>query len=114
MTKEVSKNDRPAPENFKGIVVDGPRTKLIVENIKCDGCARTISKALTEIGYKNITVHPEESLVELDSPQKSNAIAEAINKLRELGYPLIETEDGLAAVALKAKSYLSCAIGKMS
>lgn len=100
--------------NSKGIVNQGLRTQLIVENIKCDGCARTISKALQDIGFKNITVSPEQSAVELDSPSEPNKITDAIHKLRDLGYPLIETEEGLKAVALKAKSYLSCAIGKIS
>lgn len=96
-----------------GILVRDSRTQLIVENIKCDGCAKTISQALSRLGYKNITVNPEQSSVELDSPKDSEAITNAINKLRELGYPLIETEEGLTAVALKAKSYISCALGKI-
>lgn len=97
-----------------GIAVHGDRTQLIVENIKCGGCAKTISKSLTELGFKNIAVDPEQSFVELDSPKDPDAIVDAIIKLKTLGYPLIETEEGLRAVALKAKSYLSCAIGKMS
>lgn len=97
----------------KGIVNHGARTQLIVENIKCDGCGRTISKALQELGFRGISVDPQTSSVELDSPGDGLSIKSAVDKLRGLGYPLIETEEGLAAVALKAKSYLSCAIGKM-
>lgn len=97
-----------------GIVVQGDRTQLIVENIKCGGCAKTISKSLSELGFKNVAVNPEQSFVELDSPKNPDTIGDAIAKLRELVYPLIETEEGLRAVALKAKSYLSCAIGKIS
>jgi copper chaperone len=99
---------------LKGVVVSGARTQLIVENIKCGGCANTISKGLGKIGFTNISVSPEQSMVEVDSPKAPTTIADAVTKLRELGYPLIETEEGLAAVALKAKSYISCAIGKLS
>lgn len=97
-----------------GIIVRETRTQLIVDNIKCGGCAKTISQALSKLGYKNIVVIPEQSSVELDSPDDPATIATAVSRLRELGYPLIETEEGLAAVALKAKSYLSCALGKIS
>ena len=101
-------------EKSIGVLSQGNRTKFIVENIKCDGCAKSISKALSGVGLKNITVTPEQSSVEVDNPNDPDAISEAIKKLRALGYPLIETEAGLKAVALKAKSYLSCAIGKIS
>lgn len=98
----------------KGISIHGTRTQLIVDNIKCGGCAKTITKSLTELGFKNIAVDPGQSSVELDSPDNPEAITGAIKKLEALGYPLIETEEGLRAIALKAKSYISCAIGKIS
>lgn len=99
---------------IKGISVSGHRTQLIVDNIKCGGCAKTITKSLTDLGLKNVLVDHEKSLVELDNPENIEALKSAVKKLKELGYPLIETEEGLRAVALKAKSYLSCAIGKLS
>jgi copper chaperone CopZ len=97
-----------------GILVRGTRTQLIVDNIKCGGCAKTITHSLAELGCKNISVDPEKSLVELDNPHNPVLLTSAINKLKELGYPLIETEEGLRALALKAKSYMSCALGKIS
>lgn len=97
-----------------GILVLGSRTQLTVENIKCGGCANTITKELKNIGLQNISVDPEQCTVEMDTPENSNAVSSAIKKLRELGYPLIETEEGIKAALLKAKSYLSCAIGKIS
>lgn len=103
-----------ALEPNPGIQKIGSRTRLIVDNIKCGGCAKTITKALNDLSLENIFVNPESSFVELDSPKDSAKLLEAVAKLKSLGYPLIDTEDGLKAVALKAKSYLSCAIGKMS
>ena len=90
------------------------RTRLVLDNIKCDGCGRTISKALMEIGLKNIVVDPETSSVEMDGPVGETQMDEVLKKLKALGYPLIDTEEGLKAVALRAKSYLSCALGKIS
>lgn len=102
------------PTSSPGIQLAGDRTRLIVENIKCGGCGKTISKALGEIGLTNIIVEPESSFVEFDSPESSRLVTEALSVLKSHGYPLIDSEDGLRAVALKAKSFLSCAIGKMS
>ena len=42
------------------------------------------------------------------------SVGQVLVKLKELGYPLVDTEEGLKAVALKARSYLSCALGKLS
>lgn len=92
----------------------GERTQLTVENIKCGGCANTVTKALNGIGFENISVDPEQCTVEMDNPKDKNKINKAVEKLRGLGYPLIETEEGIKAAILKAKSYISCAIGKIS
>lgn len=99
---------------MKAIEVHGSRTKLWVENIKCGGCAKSIRQGLNGLGLGNVAVNETESSVEFDNPKNAEAINTAVQKLRGLGYPLIETEQGLKAAALKAKSYLSCAIGKMS
>lgn len=89
----------------------GTRTQLMVENLKCGGCANTITKALHEAGHSNVTVDIQQSCVEFDTPKD---ISTAIKTLRRLGYPLIDTEEGLKAAALKAKSYVSCALGKLN
>lgn len=97
----------------QGIQVDGGRTRILVENIKCGGCGKTISKALGEIGLSNIVTEPDLSFVEFDSPDDYRLVAEAVSLLKSHGYPMIDSEDGLRAVALKAKSFLSCAVGKL-
>ncbi|MGE0763002.1 MAG: heavy-metal-associated domain-containing protein [Bdellovibrionales bacterium] len=101
-------------DQIRGIQRSGSRVKLILDNIKCGGCAKTITKALSDLGLTEVFVDPQSSSVEINSPENSLLLSDAITKLKGLGYPLIDTEEGLEAVALKAKSYLSCAIGKIS
>ncbi len=87
------------------------KTSIIVQNLKCGGCANTISTKLSEIEtISNILVDVEESKVTFDCPNPEDAI-EVKQKLRSLGYPSIEDENGLVS---KAKSFVSCATGKMS
>jgi len=86
-------------------------TTLYIQNLKCGGCANTITKNLTTLeGIQNITVNVEESAVgfSYDNDDQLNAVKD---KLKVLGYP----EDGESnSLGSKAKSYVSCAIGKMS
>lgn len=97
-----------------GIEQSGNKTRLYLENIKCGGCASTITKALEGLKVTGISVDPETSSVEINNPADKNHLNVILAKLREIGYPLIDTEEGIKALALKAKSYMSCAIGKLS
>lgn len=87
-----------------------------VQNIRCGGCVNTIEKALTKEGFKNVSVdlttEPRKVTVEL-LDDESVALFRA--SLRKLGYPLADEEIGFFDNAnLKAKSVVSCAIGKFS
>jgi copper chaperone CopZ len=86
-------------------------TTLYIQNLKCGGCANTITKNLsTIVGIQNITVNVEESAVGF-SYANDDQLNTVKDKLKVLGYP----EDGAAnSLGSKAKSYVSCAIGKMS
>ncbi len=86
-------------------------TTLYIQNLKCGGCANTITKNLSTIeGIQNITVNVEESAVGF-SYANDDQLNTVKDKLKVLGYP----EDGAAnSLGSKAKSYVSCAIGKMS
>lgn len=86
-------------------------TTIYVQNLKCGGCANTIAKNVTAIEkITNVKVNVEESSVTFNYETEAN-LAEVKNKLQSLGYP----EDGEAnSLGSKAKSYVSCAIGKMS
>lgn len=81
--------------------------KIEVENIKCSGCANTIQKKLLKIDkVKDVSVDVENGNVVITGDADRDII---VNKLQELGYP----EKGSNTVLHKAKSYVSCAIGKM-
>ena len=87
------------------------KTTLYIQNLKCGGCANTITKNLSTIeGIQNITVNVEESAVGF-SYANDDQLNTVKDKLKVLGYP----EDGAAnSLGSKAKSYVSCAIGKIS
>lgn len=86
-------------------------TILYVQNLKCGGCANTITKNIAAIEHvSNVLVTVDESSIafDCDAPETVQLVKD---KLKSLGYP----EDGTANnLGSKAKSYVSCAIGKMS
>ncbi|MDP5027939.1 MAG: heavy-metal-associated domain-containing protein [Flavobacterium sp.] len=87
------------------------KTTIYIQNLKCGGCANTITKNLSTIeAVSEVTVNVEESSISL-TYLNDEKLAEVKDKLKVLGYP----EDGEAnSLGSKAKSYVSCAIGKMS
>ncbi len=86
---------------------------LKVENVKCSGCANTLRSKLEEKFGKievNLEVIPREITLNIDE-NRLNELAEA---LKGLGYPLSSQKLGLIdSTTSKAKSFVSCAIGKM-
>jgi len=87
--------------------------KITVENIKCGGCAGTISKRLNELDVvSDCQVDVEKGLVSVTGDE--SARTEVTQLLLKLGYPEIGTAEGLKAAKAKAKSFVSCAVGKMS
>lgn len=87
---------------------------LAVDNIKCGGCANSIQTKLAEVaGITEVSVDIEPGLVvfRADSEQ---AFEEAKAKLASMGYPETGSVAGVGAMGAKAKSYVSCAIGKMT
>lgn len=82
-----------------------------VQNLKCGGCASTITKKLSE-SFQNVSVDVEAKTVTLDAEESQ--LDEVKAKLRSLGYPLKGEEMGfLADTGAKAKSFVSCAVGRM-
>ena len=84
-----------------------------VKNVKCGGCAGTLKKALLDVFGEvkvNLEVEPREITLELAEGQE-----EALKlKLRSLGYPLVTDELSMfQTVETTAKSFVSCAIGKV-
>ena len=87
--------------------------KIEVENIRCGGCASTISKKLLENDdIKSVDIQIDDQIVVIDVDNESVKEV-AIDVLAGLGYPLKGSVEGVAALKGKAKSVVSCAIGKM-
>ena len=85
-------------------------TILEIQNLKCGGCAHTITKKLIElVGIKNITVDTNSNSIKINSTNEK-ALEEAKTLLYKLGYPV---QGGNNSFGTKAKSFVSCAIGKI-
>lgn len=85
-----------------------------VINVKCGGCASTLKEKLFEKFGKvevNLETEPREItlyIVEEEVP----ALGETLKKL---GYPFVTEKMGFVdGTSAKAKSFVSCAIGKMN
>lgn len=86
-------------------------TTIAIQNLKCHGCANTIQKGLNKIqGVFDVTVDVENSKISFNADTLD--ILELVkDKLNKMGYPEIDAHNsGLQ----KAKSYVSCAIGRIS
>ena len=78
-----------------------------VENIKCGGCMNTIKKELLQIvGIQEVNITKEEDKIDIMGEVNRELV---IQKLATLGYP----EKGNNNLLHKAKSYVSCAVGRM-
>jgi copper chaperone CopZ len=87
-----------------------------VNNVRCEGCANTITKALSKEGFTNIVVdlscEPRKVTVEVEDEA---SVAQFRDILRKLGYPFCDEEVSFGNLAtLKVKSFISCTVGKFS
>jgi copper chaperone CopZ len=79
-----------------------------VENIKCGGCVNSIKTALLKLeGVETIEVDKDIDTIVLTGTIERDLV---IKKLNDLGYP----EKGQNTIVKKAKSYVSCAVGRMN
>lgn len=84
---------------------------LVIQNLKCGGCANTITTRLTSIdGIDSVNVDNNEDSVSFYYSNDSS-LNEAIDMLSKLGYP-VEGEQN--PILKKAKSYVSCAVGRIN
>ncbi|WP_018937327.1 MULTISPECIES: heavy-metal-associated domain-containing protein [unclassified Thioalkalivibrio] len=87
--------------------------KIEVENIKCGGCASSIRKGLLQVeGVTDAEVDVEGSAVDIEAPDSAREAVAA--KLASMGYPEVGSVSGLRSASAKAKSFASCAVGRMS
>ena len=90
------------------------KTLLYIDNIKCDGCAGTIKKELLNFQEViNVLVNKEEETVDVEY-ENGISIDTIKEKLFRLGYPEKNTVTGFTKMAANAKSFVSCAIGKIN
>ncbi|MCK5638205.1 MAG: heavy-metal-associated domain-containing protein [Flavobacteriaceae bacterium] len=86
-------------------------TIIEIVNLKCNGCVNTVKKGVLSIdGINEVDVDLEASKVKVPTENKE-LIEQVKAKLSKMGYP----ELGDANTMLhKAKSFVSCASGKMT
>lgn len=85
-----------------------PTLTFHIDNLKCGGCSNSIRKRLGQLASVGaVIVDPEAStvIVTHDGHATRERIASMLN---DLGYP----EQGTGGIAQKAKSYISCAVGR--
>lgn len=86
------------------------KTRIIVQNLKCGGCAKTIINRLKdENDVEDAVVLLEENTVQVQHEQQETPLR-LKDILRQLGYPSVEDENGFMA---KARSVVSCASGRL-
>jgi copper chaperone CopZ len=84
--------------------------KIIIANLKCNGCATTIKKELLKIsGVRSVEVDIDNDAITLSSENVERDII--LKRLHTLGYPEATEKNGLL---LQLKSYTSCMIGKVN
>lgn len=85
-----------------------------VLNVKCGGCAKTLQKGLSEsFGTVEVDLSSEPRKIRLDI--EKSQIPKLREALKKMGYPLSDEKlSAFESVSTTAKSYVSCAIGKMS
>ena len=86
-------------------------TKVQIQNLKCSGCEATILRKLSELdNIDKVIVSQDDNTVSFNYKAKKD-VEMVKNTLKKLGYPLEGVKNRLDT---KAKSYVSCAIGRIS
>ncbi len=86
-------------------------TTLHIQNLKCGGCAHTVTTKLSAIeNIDNVQVDVENDTVTFDFASETD-LETVKQKLLMLGYPAVGESNPLSA---KAKSFVSCAVGRMA
>jgi copper chaperone CopZ len=89
---------------------------LQVENIKCGGCANTISSKLKEIEQvQDVMINVDEQQVVVTTKPGTDEDIRAMlaKRLARLGYPEAGSAEANSMIT-KATSFVSCALGKVS
>jgi copper chaperone len=83
---------------------------LIVENIKCSGCAHTIKTGLSKLpGVESVDVDIPNGVIHIETHAETKRES-LIEKLHHMGYP----EPGKGSGITTATSFVSCMIGRVT
>ncbi|TXG35118.1 heavy-metal-associated domain-containing protein [Seonamhaeicola maritimus] len=87
------------------------KTTLEIQNLKCGGCANTIITKLSDLELvDDVVVNNDDNSVTF-SYKNEETLNAVKNLLAKLGYPEVGDKNALTT---KAKSFVSCAIGRMN
>jgi copper chaperone CopZ len=85
------------------------KLELFVENIKCGGCMTSIKNSILALaGVSKVDIALEEEKITIVGSRLNRPAI--LKKLDFMGYP----EKGNNSLFKEAKSYVSCAIGKVT
>lgn len=83
--------------------------RIVIDNLKCGGCENSIIKKLSKVdGVQKVSIDATTAEVSIESEDRVER-AQLIEVLSKMGYPQQGTSNNLQ----KAKSYVSCMIGRM-
>ena len=87
--------------------------QIQIENLKCGGCEKSILKGLSNLQeISDVKVDHESNTFTFTGNLASRDTV--TKKLRSMGYPEKDSLSGLEAGLANAKSFVSCAIGRVS
>ncbi len=85
------------------------RTSIIVQNLKCGGCAKTIVSKIAEVeSVTDLAVEVDTATISFLYENINDAL-EVKKRMKAMGYP----EKGTGTSIDNAKSYVSCMIGRI-
>lgn len=87
------------------------KAQFEIQNLKCHGCANSITSVVSKItGISEVRVNHDTKEIFFNYLKEEQADT-VIRKLSELGYP---KKGEINSLPTKAKSYVSCAIGRIT
>lgn len=87
--------------------------QIEINNLKCGGCEKSIARGLSAMHeVSDLVVDREHHMVRFSGVAASREAV--VQKLRAMGYPEKGSLDGMEAGLASAKSFVSCAVGRLS
>jgi copper chaperone len=87
--------------------------QIEIDNLKCGGCEKSIVKGLSAMSaISDLVVDREHQVVRFTGAASERDAV--VQRLRSMGYPEKGSLAGMEAGLANAKSFVSCAVGRMS